>query len=651
MIRFIIAILLFLNIGAIRPLLAQPQQQIDSLLLKMEESVDSFDKGNYAYQVGYAYMNTEPEKGMSYIKLALSLTPRDSVVQLAQNYNMVGISYAQLYSKDSMTVAISYFKKALSIFKANNYTELAGNAYLNIAQAYMLIEKYESTLEYLYQAQETYESINDTKSLGHVYDVLSQINLKQEDYEAGLKHSKKYVAILQQQIELDSSVFLKEPNVLPIAWSNLGLCYLKVRELDSAAYYLKQSLRHFEALEYKNFIAKVSTSLADVYIFKKELEKARPYLQRALELEKYFNSKRKRLQVKNTLANLYHQSGEYDKSIALHQEMLNISEEENYLDMQLTALKSLSESYQKQGSYQKAYEMLRLALPLQDSIFDIHREQVIDDLEVKYATEYETEKKERENTMLNQELSIQKLRAANREQMIYGILGLLFLIIVIFILVIRQNKLEATRRMQQLNYRLLLNQMSPHFIFNALTAIQSFVYRNDPRKAGKYLSSFAKLMRAILENSRTEYIPLVKELKWLENYLHLQALRFNNKFEYEVKVDEELDIDAVLIPPMLTQPFIENAIEHGIKDLEIQGLLTIQFKLEEEQLVVCIMDNGVGFDTNNAQKSDHVSLATKITKERLGFLNQGNNHKIDFNIASAPNAGTTVSFSIPVQYH
>ncbi|MFK7799729.1 MAG: histidine kinase [Aureispira sp.] len=651
MIRFIIAVLLFMSLGTVQQLRAQPQQQIDSLLLKMEEAVDSFDKGNYAYQVGYAYMSTEPEKGLAYTKLALALTPRDSVVALAQNYNMVGVTYAQLFSKDSMDVAIEYFKEALRIFKNNGLTKHVGNSHLNIAQAYMLIKNIELALENLYKAQEIFESINDTQNLGAVYNVLAHINLQQEDYERGLKHAKRYQVILQQQIELDSSVFRDQPNVIPIAWYNLGLAYLKVRSLDSAAYYLKQSLKYFEALEYKNFIAKASNSLADVYIFKEELEKARPYLQRAIELEGHFNSKKKRLHVKNSLANLYHYSKEYDKSIVLHQEILEVSEEENYLDMQLMALQALSESYQEKGAYQKAYEMLRLALPLKDSVFNTDREQVIEDLEVKYATEYETEKKERENIMLNQELDIQTLKATNREQMIYGILGLLFLIIVIFILVIRQNRLEGTRRMQQLNYRLLLNQMSPHFIFNALTAIQSFVYRNDPRKAGKYLSSFAKLMRAILENSRTEYIPLVKELKWLDNYLHLQALRFNNKFEYKVEVDEELDIDGVLLPPMLTQPFIENAIEHGIKELEIQGLLTIQFKLEEEQLVVYITDNGVGFDTSNPKKSDHVSLATKITKERLSFLNQGNNHKIDFNIASAPNAGTTVFFSIPVQYN
>ena len=645
--RYIIGWILLLGISNCA--LAQPQQLIDSLALELEQAVDSFEKSNYAYQLSYAYMNTDPQQGLGYVKKAIHLLPKDSIRQLAQGYNMIGITYAQLYP-DSLQVSIKYFEKAAQVFQQLNHIEQVGDAYANIAQAYILLQDYDKALQALYQSQKLYEFLQNHQQLSSIYDRLVSINLKQRDYKEGLKNAHKHLEITLQRNSIDSSLKTKQPQLRALAEYNVGLCYLKMRNLDSAEYYLLEALEDFEQLEYNNHIVNTATSLADTYIFKEELKKAQQYLTKALELEDAFRTTKQKLNTKNTLANLYHKLGEYKKSITIHEQVLKTAQEQNFLEMELMTLKALSESYYQLGKSQKAYELLQAALPLQDSIINKDRDQAIEDLEIKYATQYESEKKEQENVLLSQQLDIQTLRAANREQLIYGILGLLCLVIIIFVLIVRQNKIETTRRMQQLNYRLLLNQMSPHFIFNALTAIQSFVYRNEPRKAGKYLSSFAKLMRAILENSRTEYISLAKELQWLDNYLRLQALRFNNKFEYEVVVAEELEVEAVLLPPMLTQPFIENAIEHGIKDMESKGLLTIQFRIEEEQLVVHIEDNGVGFEEAQPQKSDHISLATKITKERLNFLNQGNTNKIDFTISSVPNVGTAVSFSIPVQY-
>ncbi|MGH1335474.1 MAG: tetratricopeptide repeat protein [Aureispira sp.] len=649
MMKYIYIVALMLFGWTINNLQAQPQEFVDSLMTAFEEEQDSFQKSNYAYQIATAHRNSDPKKGLEYTKIAMGLVPEDSVVQLAQSYNMIGITYAQIYP-DSLLVSIDYFKRAAVIFEANGYVNHVGNAYTNIAQAYTLLKDYEKAIKTLYKAQKLYEEAKSYENLGTIYDVLVNINFKQQDYEKGVANANKYFSFLLTQARLDSTLLIRSPHLLALAQHNLGLGYLKVRNLDSAEHHLLACLEKFEELKYENFIGKVSISLADTYLFKEELELARKYLIQGLAIEEYFQTTKQKMDAKNTLANLYHKLGQYDKSIVVHQEVLDVAQEEGYLGMELMALQSMAESYEQKGNKAKAYDLLRQAYPLRDSIMDKDRDQAIEDLEVKYATQYESEKKERENLLLSQKLDIQTLRATNREQLVYGILGLLFLIVVISVLVIRQNKIEATRRMQQLNYRLLLNQMSPHFIFNALTAIQSFVYRNDPRKAGKYLSSFAKLMRAILENSRTEYILLSKELQWLDNYLGLQALRFNNKFEYEVEIDEALDVDGILLPPMLTQPFIENAIEHGIKDLEVKGILTIQFDLEDGQLVVQIKDNGVGFDTEQTQKSNHISLATKITKERLSFLNQGNNKKIDFNISSIPNMGTAVSFSIPVQY-
>lgn len=511
------------SICTLTTLWAQPQYVIDSLTLQLETETDSFNKSNYAYQIGFVYLDTDPKKGLEYTKLAIQLLPKDSITHLAQGYNILGTTYTQLYP-DSLLIAIDYFNKALTIFDQVGLDKFVGDTYVHLANAHVILNDYEAALEVLYKAKEKYALTKSYQNLDRVHSVLTSINIKQRDHQKGINNAKQDMAFLLQGNSRDHFSLQKQPYLMGFSLYHLGLSHLKMKQLDSAEYYFSKALFLFEKSEYKNHIFTTATS------------------------------------------------------------------------------------------------------------------------------RYESEKKEWENRLLIQELDIQTLKAANQEQLMYGILGLFILIVIILILVMRQNRMETNRRMQQLNHQLLLNQMSPHFIFNALTAIQSFVYKNDPRKAGKYLSSFAKLMRAILENSSVEYIPLAKELQWLDNYLRLQALRFNNKFEYEVIVDEALEVDGILLPPMLIQPFIENAVEHGIKDLEIKGILTIQFKLEDEQLAIYVEDNGVGFDVIQPKKSNHISLATKITKERLELLNQGNQDKIGFNISSTPNMGTAVSFSIPVQY-
>ena len=133
-------------------------------------------------------------------------------------------------------------------------------------------------------------------------------------------------------------------------------------------------------------------------------------------------------------------------------------------------------------------------------------------------------------------------------------------------------------------------------------------------------------MRLILENSRTEYISLEQEIMTLEFYLDLQQQRFKNRFQYHITVDQELDPEEVLLPPMLTQPFIENSIEHGLKDKTTEGLIEIKFYRKLENLVVQVLDNGVGFEASlkskTAFQSKHRSMAMSITSERLALLNR-----------------------------
>jgi LytS/YehU family sensor histidine kinase len=217
----------------------------------------------------------------------------------------------------------------------------------------------------------------------------------------------------------------------------------------------------------------------------------------------------------------------------------------------------------------------------------------------------------------------------------------------------RQKNIIADQKNKLLSEKLLISQMNPHFIFNSLNAIQNFIFKQDHYLAGIYLKQFSELMRMILEFSRREYISLEEEYRFMVSYLDLQKLRFGGKFDYSIVIDGDLDRDSVLIPPMLGQPFAENAIEHGIFHLESKGVLSIRIRPEGDMLVYEVEDNGVGLAAAKLWKRPHhKSLATDITRERLASLHRENSEKgeleiIDKNSLPGMGSGVIVKFTIP----
>jgi LytS/YehU family sensor histidine kinase len=263
--------------------------------------------------------------------------------------------------------------------------------------------------------------------------------------------------------------------------------------------------------------------------------------------------------------------------------------------------------------------------------------------------QYETEKKQRENEKLKQENQVKDLQISQRNYLVFGSILLLILICVIAFITIRYNRLKAGKVAVEMEQRLLQSQMNPHFIFNVLHAIHTFMLKKDTEESGKLLTSFARLVRSILQHSSTDNITLSEELKWLKDYMRLQQLRFSNSFNYTIEIDEELSPDNLLLPPMLIQPFIENAIEHGFSELDKPGELIISYRKIAKEVEIRITDNGKGFSANEPVrvKKEHESLAIQITEKRILLLNKRRKGAFKFGIVSKPSEGTTVLFSIP----
>ena len=278
---------------------------------------------------------------------------------------------------------------------------------------------------------------------------------------------------------------------------------------------------------------------------------------------------------------------------------------------------------------------------------------------IELQTRYESERKDQQIETLSLKNELTESRLQQNRYFLFGIAGLLVLLLMFGYILFRQNKIKASQQIIVLQQRLFRSQMNPHFIFNSLSSIQNFIVRQDSFKASVYLSKFSDLVRDILENSTQEFVEFDKEIRTIENYLELQKVRFSNKFDYSIKIDELIDTGGMKIPPMLAQPFIENSIEHGIKHKKSKGNIFIRINLNNGMIVFEVEDDGVGREKAKEiiykQDKYHKSLATVITRERIQVLNKRLKKKIVLTILDLKDehnnpSGTKVTFEIPAVF-
>lgn len=219
----------------------------------------------------------------------------------------------------------------------------------------------------------------------------------------------------------------------------------------------------------------------------------------------------------------------------------------------------------------------------------------------------------------------------------------------------QKERLKLENDLLEMERKALRLQMNPHFIFNALDSISSFIFKKDPKMAVRYLNNFAKLMRLTLESSMEHIHPVETEVSILKNYLELEKLRFSDKFDYSIEVDEELDY-TIGLPPMLIQPHVENAILHGLKPKEGFGSLQISFQLDGEVLTCTIEDDGIGRAKARElpNKKAHRSMATQINRDRIDLLRASVDDLIELKIIDKFNqlgeaCGTKVIIRLPAQ--
>jgi LytS/YehU family sensor histidine kinase len=294
-----------------------------------------------------------------------------------------------------------------------------------------------------------------------------------------------------------------------------------------------------------------------------------------------------------------------------------------------------------QGNYTSALSYHEKFISIRDSIRTIEKSKKINELEQKYN------KAQNEKTI--KELSQAKQIASLRNKIYIAGIILAILIIVLIVIFNRQKTLKSKQENMEIEQRLNRARMNPHFFFNTLNSLQTFsLQENKDSKVARYLSKYAKIMRETLESTYKEMNTIEHEIDYLSNYLDLQKLRYPDKFEYQIQVAENIETNETFIPAMIIQPFIENAIEHGLNTSIEKGIIDIIISSENYRLLVEITDNGTGFTTNKKAR-EYPSRATQIIKDRLLLLNKKHKTDATFEIGKGKNdIGTSVKIILPL---
>ncbi len=559
---------------------------ISSTLASRELEYKAVENIGYFYRTEGKY-----DSSLMFYNKALNLGVLDSSLISKTYYNIGNV----LKAKGDLSEAGDNYLKSLKISEQSKNVKGAAIANLGLGSLFLVQKKVELSVDYFHSARTGFEKVGDRRgvyiSTNNLGTALFNLN-KFSEAKPNFQKAEETALVFRDLIGLSD------------IYSNLGIIYNKENRLDSSLYYHKKALNLRKKFNLTEGVISSYHNLVELSILLGNLRSAELYL---------------------------------DSARIRNNEINNLSENKFYWNYK-TILDTAK------NDFESAFNSLIKYHGLRDSLENIE----VSNRLLELQTQYETEKKDNEIASLSQQAEIQQLKINQRNIQLIGAVIVLLLASIGGYAFYQQRKLKHQQAVSDMEQRMLRLQMNPHFIFNALASIQSYILQSDTKESVKYLAKFGKLMRQILEHSREESISIAEEADMLTNYIQIQQLRFQNRFDYEIVVDEQIDQEETFIPPLFAQPFVENAIEHGLKDVERDGKITIRFIKENAHIRLEVEDNGSGISTKVAA-TDHKSLATIISKERLEILGKRFHQKFSIAVENSTSAtGIKATITLPV---
>tara|TARA_R110002012_G_scaffold291564_1_gene486032 strand:- start:28222 stop:30387 length:2166 start_codon:yes stop_codon:yes gene_type:complete len=578
---------------------------------------------NAAIDSAETYLKTDIEKSLQYITNAL--TASRSINENSQVYELLGDVYVYCKQYD---LAISNYRISLQSMDANSVK-------LKLAKAYWFNKNHQESIA-VYNGVSSSDLSNWQRvvlqeGLGDTYFSIQDYQKALIAYNTALNAASKH-NIKAKITDLNSKiaqVFTETGNENEAEDYFDNAMKLASKETESRAVEEKVKVADFKnrSQNFSDEIELRKQAIQDI----QNIE-----IDSAIGIESPLTVQKQNYKI----GNAYYLKKDYNSAKTYLEKSINEASAKNDLVVAKDAKRKLSEVYSSSGEYNKALETYKEYTDLVEALY-IKKEQ-----EIIQAARFSKEIAEKQNRITSLEsdrqLSESKYqltteRNKRQQLIIYSLIGgLLLLLITAYFMYkyIKQQRLANNL----LALKSLRSQMNPHFIFNALNSVNSFIASNDERTANRYLSDFSQLMRSVLENSEADFIPLEKEIALLELYTKLEHFRFQDKFDYEINVADNVVVSDFQIPPMLLQPYIENAVWHGLRYKTTKGLLSIKIdKKSDTEITITISDTGIGRKRSKDLKTDnqkkHNSQGMSNIQKRVSILNDMYQDKVDVNIS------------------
>jgi len=630
---------------------------LDSLFRELDRAQGDVEKVSLYNLISAEYTANDAVKMMKYAKMAQELSKKkhlkkdeaDSWFNLGNGHIMQS-NYTEAF-KSFVNAQLIYEQlyKEPGNHKLLDIQNCLGQTYGSLGVVCSEQNSYARALEYYFQALKIYSKIKQDDIAAILYNNIGIVYKSQKEYNKALEYYNKALS-LQKKLKDNSA---------GITITNIGTIQMLQNNDDKALGSFNEAMRLFEKEENKRGLGELYNNLGNYYAKKKNYTTAAEYYNKAISIFKEMDEKYGTSASLGHLGDLYAKQNKNKEALRYLKESSALADEIGVLAQVKSSEKSISEIYEKSGDAAAALKHYKLYTRAKDSLNSAENIKSIVRAEMKYEMEQkaaldriETEKKE---AIYNERSKRQQ------QQLLFGGLSVILLLGIAFLIYNRRHMkktLTLQRDLAEYEQKALHLQMNPHFVFNCLGSISSFIVQNGTDSAIKYLSKFSKLMRLTLEYSKESLIPIDKEIEGLQNYLELEQLRFNNAFDFSITKDANIE-DDMAIPPLLLQPFVENAIMHGIVPKKEKGNINIFFELINDKLVCTVTDNGIGYNRSKAMKENsvtvHKSMALEITRKRLeviqAFTSKTSKVEItEMQDEAGESAGTRIILNLPIQY-
>ena len=527
----------------------------------------------------------------------------------------------------------AYIEEAIEIAREIDYQTGIGFS-LNALGAYYLRQgNTQKALEKTLEAIEIFEAINENQNIFAAYNNLALIYRQLEKYDKTIEVYENMLKRLDGRTE--------SPSFIPV-YFNIATTYQTLGDLDNYKVWIERMLATSEKLKFPIGIIEAKLGLAQIATLNGHFEEAIDRTKQVLKtVEEMGGVAQAEARAYKRLGTAYTGLGQYSSARANLQKSLTIYKTINSGNDIAELYLNLSSTEAAAGNYKAALEARTRHHAVKDSLLSEKQLAMIEELQ----TKYETEKIEREKE--SAELQNLKLTEENRRNrnLLLGTFGFILLASLGVFGFIRQQRLkkqaelselelkETQKRLaieqqkRQAELKAVRSQLNPHFIFNLMNSVQEMNLSGEPQKANRTLSNIAGLMRKTLANSQQETITLEEELELVRLYLDAESIRFEEKLNYDIVLDDEVEAEFIPVPPMLIQPYVENAVKHGLRHKKEGGSLIIAAELDpedEDQLRITITDNGVGRkraeELQQYHPDAHIGFSTQANSERLANI-------------------------------